>query len=159
MRQLYKREGRRFIKTDSSQIIVNNVGKYYQPDGTFTAERTEHSIGICILSYATEHVVMFLEDVIFSEKDERVYTYQQALEKIKTLPIQNIELPQVAEMLTALMYFKDLLTLHDRINYRCLKGSASYATHAGYGGYSAFSAPSDAPYVAEFRPVIRVKQN
>lgn len=55
MSKLYKRNGRRFVE------IVNNEGKYYQEDGTFSDTRTQDSIGLCIISNQKEHVIMALD--------------------------------------------------------------------------------------------------
>lgn len=55
MGKLYKRDGRRFVE------IVNNEGKYYQKDGTFSNVRTPDSIGLCIISNIKEHVIIALD--------------------------------------------------------------------------------------------------
>lgn len=55
MSELYKKDGKRFVE------IVNNEGKYYQEDGTFSDIRTPDSIGLCIISNMKEHVIMALD--------------------------------------------------------------------------------------------------
>ena len=50
--------------------IVNNEGKYYQEDGTFSDIRTQDSIGLCIISNQKEHVIMALDcDEVEQEGD------------------------------------------------------------------------------------------
>ena len=49
-KQLYVRDGRRFVKlpTIMDQHTTTKVGMYYNEDGSFSEEKTQFSIGLCI---------------------------------------------------------------------------------------------------------------
>lgn len=86
MGKLYKRDGRRFVE------IVNNEGKYYQEDGTFSDVRTPDSIGLCIISNQKEHVIMALDC------DEMEQDGEGALDEC---------IPSITELSTAYLKFRD----------------------------------------------------
>lgn len=86
MSKLYKRDGRRFVE------IVNNEGKYYQKDGTFSDMRTLDSIGLCIISNMKEHVVIALSC------DEAEQDGRYALDDC---------IPSITELSTAYLKFRD----------------------------------------------------
>lgn len=130
--KLYKREGRRFVACEP----VNNTGKYYQSDGTFSDYKTEASIGLCISSSVTEDIVMYLKDGEFEG----------------TIPTSTI-------MLKALLEFRHELSLFPYTYYRCIDpvNSGSYAANADNRGIARAYAASHADYVAaSTRQIIKV---
>lgn len=151
MEKYYKREGRRFVQVDLSQS-VDNAGKYYQQDGTFVSERTKDSIGLCIISYATHHVVMYLNEI------NGGFTHSEALVAAKNYFSGKGELPQVNELLTALIYYKEKLGLVTWCDYRALNVSASYAARVDHDGYANTYAALATSYITALRPIVRVKQ-
>ena len=101
--KLYKREGRRFVQVDIP-TICDNSGKYYQKDGTFSSVRTEDSIGLCIMSTPSEHVVMHLKTVCKGTFD--------VIEHMASKTFNNTgEIPQLYELMIALIKFRILLNI------------------------------------------------
>lgn len=130
--KLYKREGRKFVAYE----LADNTGKYYQLDGTFSADKTEASIGLCISSSVTEDIIMYLKDGEFEG----------------TIPAPTI-------MLKALLEFKQELNLFSYVYYKCIHpvASATIATFALNYGYAYGSTASYAYYVAaRTRQIIKV---
>lgn len=96
MTKLYERDGRRFVQ------IEDHLGMFYQEDGTFTKEKTEKSVGLCIISDFKKDVVMELED--------KLYTCDET--NANNIPYQ-------VEFLAALA-FRDILKLSSYKNYFCM---------------------------------------
>lgn len=114
----YKREGRRFVPVELPQtlkIATNNVGKYYQNDGTFAAERNKDSIGFCILSSPTQHVVMALTDC------DGIGTHSKAVKKVKNHFNGKGRIPTIDEMLEAFTNFWKQLNLKNYVYYRAVR--------------------------------------
>ena len=151
MEKYYKRVGRRFVQVNVPQII-DNAGKYYQQCGTFVSERTEDSIGLCILSYATHHVVMYLKEI------PGKFTHNEALTAVKVHFLGKGELPQVSELLTALIYYKKELGLVTWRDYRALSACYPSLTYVNNDGLAFFNTGLSTRYVAAIRPIIRIKQ-
>ena len=104
--KLYKREGRRFVACK----LIDNTGKYYQLDGTFSDYKTEESIGLCISSSVTEDIVMYLKD------GESKF--------LGVIPTSTI-------MLKALLEYSQELNLSYYRYYKCISPS-NYTTHTIY---------------------------
>ena len=133
--KLYKREGRRFVACE----LVDNTGKYYQPDGTFSNYQTEASIGLCISSSVTEDIVMYLKDGEF---------------ELGTIPTSTI-------MLKALLEFRQKLNLPYYTYYKCIDpvNSAACAAIARYGGVASRNAALYSSCVAALtRQIIKVRK-
>jgi hypothetical protein len=133
--KLYKREGRRFVACE----LIDNIGKYYQLDGTFSDYKTEASIGLCISSSVTEDIVMYLKDGEF---------------KLGTIPTSII-------MLKALLEFRQELNLSYYTYYKCINpvNSAAHAAYAYASGLAYYGAASGAYFVAALtRQIIKVRK-
>lgn len=92
--KLYKREGRKFVACE----LIDNTGKYYQLDGTFSNCKTEESVGLCISSSVTEDIIMYLKDGEF---------------KLGAIPTSTI-------MIIALLEFRQKLNLSSYTTYNCI---------------------------------------
>ncbi len=165
MEKYYKREGRRFVQVELLQtptITTNNAGKYYQSDGTFVNERTKDSIGLCIISLSTGHVVMALEDCAGE------YTHDEAIDEVKKHFNGKGEIPEVNEMLTAMISYKKALGLEYYVDYRAVCfGSLTANVH--YTGTTTDHTPRTGYYVGahigsswmsyciRLRPIVRIK--
>ena len=120
--KLYRREGRRFVPIDPQipKPFVNNVGKYYQEDGSFVDQCTPKSIGLCILSNENEHIIMTL-------KGEYVDNYKSYIKR----------LPTIDEMFIAFFKFKKELNLKEFEDYKVIlesyKGLFSFFSLLGVG--------------------------
>lgn len=160
----YKREGRRFVPVELPQtltIATNNVGKYYQSDGTFAAERNKDSIGFCILSSPTQHVVMALKDC------ESWYDYDEAVKEVKNHFDGKGRIPTTDEMLRAFTNFWKELGLKNCVYYRAVRfrdnniGKRAVVRCAIL--YNALSATTIHNGFADFRtnlrPVVIIKQS
>lgn len=160
----YKREGRRFVQVELPQsptITTNNAGKYYQSDGTFVNERTKDSIGLCIISLNTGHVVMALKDCAGK------YTHNEAVEEVKKHFNGKGEIPDVNEMLEAIISYKKELGLEYYTDYRAVPfGSGASSALAVLRFAYVYNAPSYASancgsgwmnYRMRLRPIVRVK--
>ena len=148
----YRREGRRFVQTDVPQP-VNNAGKYYQKDGSFSNECTSDSIGLCIVSYATHHVVMYLHEIAGT------YTHDEAVEEAKKFFSGKGEVPQLNDLLTAFIYYKKQLNISTLKDYRAIGPiSASYAAFANHAGTAGYDPAWNTRFVAALRPVVNIKQ-
>jgi len=133
--KLYKREGRRFVACE----LVDNTGKYYQSDGTFSDYKTEASIGLCILSSVTEDIVMYLKDGEF---------------ELGIIPTSTI-------MIKALLEFRQKLNLSYYTYYKCIHpvNSATGAAYAyNYGGARLLPASGAACVAALTRQIIKVRK-
>lgn len=148
---LYKREGRRFVKT----TICDNTGEYYQKDGSFVEERTEDSIGLCIMSTTKEHVVMSLGNYLgykFSFKDAKL--------KATSIFGGKGEIPKLQELMTALILFRKELNIDVWEEIWSVESitSTPCAAYANVdGGANGITAPS-AGCVAGLRPIVRIPQ-
>lgn len=162
MEKYYKREGRRFVQVELPQTFTlrsNNAGKYYQSDGTFVNERTKDSIGLCIISLPTGHVVMTLKDC------EGEYTHDEAVEEIKKHFNGKGEIPNVNEMLEAIISYKKELGFEYYNDYRVVHCGDSMT----YTGVAHLLSTSHGVYVAthissawmnyriRLRPIVRIK--
>lgn len=133
--KLYKREGRRFVACE----LVDNTGKYYQLDGTFSNCKTEESVGLCILSTVSEDIVIYLKDGEF---------------KLGVIPTAAI-------MLKALLEFRQELNLSSYTFYVCTNpaGDSTLIASAGDNGYVDYYTAS---YVYRFdthiRQIIKVRK-
>lgn len=133
--KLYKREGRRFVACE----LIDNTGKYYQSDGTFSDYKTEASIGLCISSSVTEDIVMYLKDGEF---------------ETGVIPTSTI-------MIKALLEFRQELNLSSYVYYKCINpaDSTSYAAFAHYTGYACNFTASLAYWVdVNIRQIIKVRK-
>lgn len=133
--KLYKREGRRFVACE----LVDNTGKYYQSDGTFSDYKTEASIGLCISSSVTEDIIMYLKDGEF---------------ELGVIPTSTI-------MLKALIEFRQKLNLSHRTYYKCINpiNSAAYAAVALAIGIADVNPASAARAInALTRQIIKVRK-
>ena len=126
MKQLYIREGRRFIK------IENHEGMWYQKDGSFQKEKDKNSIGLCIKSTQEEETIMEINTVAVSYED------------IINLKDKTI-LPTYEEFLHAqIHYHKELeLAINSRNSYwiKAVRGYVNtdfgyVAKRSGYSGHS-----------------------
>ena len=146
---LYKREGRRFVKT----TICDNAGKYYQKDGSFVEERTNDSIGLCIMSTTKEHVVMSLK-TFYRGNFEYINT------KLKNEFNGNAELPKLHELITALILFREQLKIYHHEDIWAINQvtSAAYAVYAGNNGFANGSIESNVGYIAGLRSIVRIQQ-
>lgn len=138
MNKLYKRDGRRFVQ------IEDHLGMFYQEDGTFTKEKTEKSVGLCIISDFKKDVVMELEDkrCTYDETDANNIPYQ-------------------IEFLTALAFNK-ILKLLSCMDYFCML-SRHNGAYCGWFGFRAYGDSSFAvPYIGGrkllYRKVHRIKK-
>lgn len=160
----YKREGRRFVQVELPQsptITTNNAGKYYQSDGTFVNKRTKDSIGLCIISLNTGHVVMALKDCAGK------YTHNEAVEEVKKHFNGKGEIPDVNEILEAIISYKKELGLEYYTDYRAVPfGDTANAATAVLRYAAVYYAPSGAStflgsgwmnYRMRLRPIVRVK--
>lgn len=109
--ELYRREGRRF---------VNNVGKYYQEDGSFVDECTPKSIGLCISSNNKEHTVMTL-------KDEFVRNYEARMKPLPTFDEMFIAFLKFEEELNLKRSDHYKIMLNSYIGWFCFKGNSGIA--------------------------------
>jgi len=138
MDKLYKRDGRRFVQ------IEDHLGMFYQEDRTFTKEKTEKSIGLCIISDFKKDVVMELED--------KLCTYSKT-------DANNI--PYQIELLSALAFNK-ILKLSSYRDYFCILFGGRGA-HCGWFFFNSSYGSGDAsPYVGGrrllYRKVHRIKK-
>lgn len=148
----YKREGRRFVQINVPQP-VNNAGTYYNSNGTFTLEPTDKTIGFCIVSYAHEHVVMSIKTLIHD------CVYEYAEEVVDSAFDGKGEIPELQEMLIALILYKSQLQLNSYEDYWCRIDITPYAAIArAHGRVHAITASIDR-YVAALRPIIRIPQD
>ena len=148
----YKREGRRFVQINVSRP-VNNAGMYYNSNGTFTLEPTDKTIGLCIVSYAHEHVVMSIKTLIHN------CAYEHAKEVVESAFDGKGEIPQVQEMLTALALYKNQLQLKSYKIYWCNINYATHAARALGAGFASYHPASAAAFVAALRPIVRIPQS
>lgn len=161
----YKREGRRFVQVEPPQmptITTNNAGKYYQSDGTFVNKRTKDSIGLCIISLNTGHVVMALKDCAGK------YTHCEAVEEVKKHFNGKGEIPDVNEMLEAIISYKKELSLEYYVDYRAVRFGyntarytpavlrCAFVRYSPYGAGTGYGS-SWMNYRTRLRPIVRVK--
>lgn len=147
--KVYKREGRRFVQTTIPQP-VDNAGKYYQKDGTFGDIRTKESIGLCIVSYATHHVVMWLDEV------NGIFTPREAIKEAKNYFNGKGEVPQLNDLLKALICYRKELNFTEWKSYRASIASLAAVTYDyGYGSYATVSG---AHFAVALRPIVNIKQ-
>jgi len=162
MEKYYKREGRRFVQVELPQmptVTTNNAGKYYQSDGTFVNERTKDSIGLCIISLSTGHVVMALKDC------NGGYTHNEAVKEVKKHFNGKGEIPDVNEMLQALISYKKELGLEHCVDYRAIHfdsdTTCAASVGAGYkltGSAGYFVATNiSSSWPIRLRPIVRIK--
>ena len=146
---LYKREGRRFVKT----TICDNAGKYYQKDGSFVEKCTKDSIGLCIMSTTKEHVVMSLK-TFYRGNFEYINT------KLKNEFNGNAELPKLQELMIALILFKEELNIGDWENIWNTEPMTSepYIAHAYPKGGVGYSPDVEACRFALLRSIVRIQQ-
>lgn len=151
---LYKREGRRFVKVDIPNV-VDNSGKYYQKDGSFVEERTKDSIGLCIISTPKEHVVMSLRSYLAHE-----LTFANAKPKAALMFKGKGEIPKLQELITALILFRTELHIGIWEKIWSIEPitSAPHAAYAINDGFVDYDAASWAIYVAGLRPIVRIQQ-
>lgn len=122
MQRLYKREGRRFVPSE----IQNNLGKYYDPINGFTTEKTDASVGLCIISDFEKDVIMELKDKdeILTENKRLPTTselllafdkYQKELnlEKYKYYPVDNNMFTDKLGYAHGLLYLNDSIAVAD----------------------------------------------
>lgn len=148
---LYKREGRRFVKT----TVCDNIGKYYQKDGSFVEERTKDSIGLCIISTPKEHVVMSLTNYLEYESK-----FGHAELKAALMFDGKGEIPKLQELMIALILFKEELNIDDWKNIWNTEPMTSepYIAHAYPGGGVGYGAVVEACRYAWLRPIVRIPQ-
>lgn len=149
--KIYKREGRRFVQTTISQP-VDNAGKYYQKDGTFSDIRTEESIGLCIVSYATHHVVMWLDEINGS------FTHKEAIKVAKNYFNGKGEVPQLDDLLRAIVCYREKLNFTKWRDYRAILASNHFAAYASSCGFANGYATSYAAADGALRPIVNIKQ-
>ena len=117
-KQYYIREGRRFIKADVPSV-VDYRGMYYNVDGTFSKERTNDSIGVCIIQTPTEAIVCSLKEWTLSRNE------------VKNLLKEHItwRLGEQEERHIAIKYYRQILNLQRGVEYRinfCFSGGIAY---------------------------------
>ena len=146
---LYKREGRRFVKT----TICDNAGKYYQKDGSFVEKCTKDSIGLCIMSTTKEHVVMSLK-TFYRGNFEYINT------KLKNEFNGNAELPKLHELITALILFRKQLNVYYYEDIWAINqvASATHAANADCASITYYGTTSGARFIAGLRSIVRIPQ-
>lgn len=139
MKQYYVRDGRRFVKANSPQV-VDQSGKYYQTDGTFSSEKNKNSIGFCIQTTIIGHDVMLLKP------------YNATTSNANSFLERGWRIPTSWELDLAFRLWKDQISLLRGKNYICRivcgsGGSAYYGAHCGLFYFAVVNA-SSAVYAA-----------
>lgn len=149
--KLYKREGRRFVPMQ----IEDRTGMFYQKDSTFTHNKDENTIGLCILSTIEHDVVMSLCDV-----ENRLLTRKDVLRIQGTASFNKI--PTTSEMFIALHEYRESLNIKAYRSYWCKNdrfcNENMFAASTGLWGGVCLSAAPYAAFIAGLRPVMRFKR-
>lgn len=133
-KQYYVREGRRFVKADVPSV-VDHRGEYYNADGSFSKEKRDDSVGVCIIQNPTECIICGLAEY------KRV-TYNGVLCLLHNFP--DWRLGEQEEMHIAVKFYKAQLNLIHGIRYRIhLSYSGGRAYGRAYTGLFDFGVSND----------------
>jgi hypothetical protein len=129
-KQYYVREGRLFVKTDVTSV-VDHRGEYYNADGSFSKERRDDSVGVCIMQNPTECIICGLNE------------YKNVTNNGVSCLLHNFpdwRLGEQEEMHIAIKFYKEQLNLTRGIRYHIHFGvSGGNAAHGAHGGLFCFS--------------------
>lgn len=123
-KQYYVREGRRFVKADVPSV-VDHRGEYYNADGSFSKEKRDDSVGVCIIQNPTECIICGLAEY------KRV-TYNGVLCLLHNFP--DWRLGEQEEMHIAVKFYQAQLNLVRGIRYHinlCFSNVATNGVHDG----------------------------
>lgn len=124
-KQYYVREGRRFVKADVPSV-VDHRGEYYNADGSFSKEKRDDSVGVCIIQNPTECIICGLAEY-------KNVTYNGVLCLLHNFP--DWRLGEQEEMHIAVKFYKAQLNLIRGIRYHIHLGfsdsDADRGTHDG----------------------------
>ena len=95
-KKLYFREGRRFVQ------IQDCTGMYYNRDGSFSKEKTNTSIGLCVLQTPTKRIIYQLND------NPPRMSYEKAKKYCKTQFEGNGILPAIDILYYAYTKFRNI---------------------------------------------------
>ena len=107
-KQYYVREGRRFVKTDVPSVI-DHRGEYYNTDGSFSKEKRNDSVGVCIIQNPTECIICGLCEYENVSPDT-------VLSLLRILP--DWRLGEQEEMHDAVKFYGEKLNLIKSKHYR-----------------------------------------
>lgn len=133
-KQYYVREGRRFVKVDVPSV-VDHRGEYYNADGSFSKEKRDDSVGVCIIQSPTECIICGLIEWENVSPD-------MIISLSRNFP--DWRLGEQEEMHIAVKFYQTQLNFRRGVYYRmhlCISGG-----NADYGandGLFCFNVPSD----------------
>lgn len=123
-KQYYVREGRRFVKADVPSV-VDHRGEYYNADGSFSKEKRNDSVGVCIIQNPTECIICGLTEY-------KKVTYNGVLCLLHNFP--DWRLGEQEEMHIAVKFYQAQLNLVRGIRYHinlCFFNVAANGVHDG----------------------------
>lgn len=118
-KQYYVREGRRFVKTDVPSVI-DHRGEYYNADGSFSKEKRDDSVGVCVIQNPTECIICGLNE------------YKNVTHNGVSCLLHNFpdwRLGEQEEMHIAIKFYQAQLNLEHGVYYQiclCCSGNAIY---------------------------------
>lgn len=120
-KQYYVREGRRFVKTDVPSV-VDHRGEYYNADGSFSKERRDDSVGVCVIQNPTECIICGLAEYT-------KVTYNGVLCLLHNFP--DWRLGEQEEMHIAIKFYQEQLNLIRGARYHIRFGLSGGCAHSG----------------------------
>jgi hypothetical protein len=115
-KQYYVREGSQFVKADVPSV-VDHRGEYYNADGSFSKEKKDDSVGVCIMQNPAECIICGLNEY-------KNVTHNGILCRLHNFP--DWRLGEQEEMHIAAKFYREKLNLMSGEDYYIYAYDSSY---------------------------------